>query len=271
MSTDPAPARVALVTGASRGVGAAIAEGLGGAGLSVGVLGRDEAALRETADAVERAGASACVVTADVRDLEQVRSAVERVERTLGPVDLLVNNAGTIEADEVPIWEAEPVEWWDVVEANVRGPFHCVRAVVPGMVERGGGRVVDLASGASTRDSADYSAYYASKTALLRLGGSLHAAGYDRGLRAFEVAPGVVQTRMTGGMAVHAGRTEWTDVADVVDLVVACSRGDLDAWSGRFLRAGADDVPTLQARGARLPDDARALRLRPYGDDDPVA
>jgi len=265
------PARVALVTGASRGIGRAIAEGLASVGMDVGVLGRDEAALRETADAVERVGASACVATADVRDLEQVRAAVERVEMTVGPIDLLVNNAGMIEADAVPIWEAEPAEWWDVVEANVRGPFHCLQAVVPGMVERGGGRVIDLASGASTRDSADYSAYYASKTALLRLGASVHAAGYDLGLRAFEVAPGVVRTQMTGGMAVHADRTEWTDVADVVELVVACARGDLDAWSGRFLRAGADDVDTLRETAPALTDDARTLRLRPYSDDDPVA
>ncbi len=267
---DPAAARVALVTGASRGIGREIAVGLARAGLAVAVLGRDEARLRETADAIEGSGARAVVVTADVRDLGQVRAAVGTVEASLGPVDLLVNNAGVIEHDEVPVWEADPQEWWDVVEANVRGPFHCVQAVVPAMVQRGGGRVVDLASGSSTRDSADYSAYFVSKTALVRLGGSLHEAGHDRGLRAFEVAPGVVQTRMTAGMAVHADRTEWSDVADVVGLVVACARGDLDAWSGRFMRAGADDVETLRARVADRPDGARTLRIRPYGDDDPV-
>lgn len=269
-SGDPAPARVALVTGASRGIGRELAVGLARAGLDVAVLGRDEARLRETAETIEAAGARATVMTADVRDLEQVRAAVGLAEAALGPIDLLVNNAGVIERDEVPVWDADPGEWWDVVEANVRGPFHCVRAVVPGMVERGRGRVVDLASGSSTRDSADYSAYYVSKTALLRLGGSLHAAGYDRGVRAFEVAPGVVRTRMTGGMAVHADRTEWTEVADVVELVVACARGDLDEWSGRFLRAGADDVETLRARAADRPEDARTLRVRPYGDDDPL-
>ena len=271
MSTHPSPACVALVTGASRGIGREIAGGLGGAGLAVGLLGRDEEKLREGAAAVERAGGSACVVTADVRDLTQVRTALERVTRALGPVDLLVNNAGAIERDEVPIWEAEPGEWWDVVEVNVRGPFHCVQAVVPGMLGRGGGRVIDLASGSSTRDSADYSAYFASKTALVRLGGSLHLAGYERGLRAFELAPGVVRTEMTGGMKVHENRAEWTDPADVVTLVVACARGELDAWSGRFLRAGIDDPATLRAKAAELDDHARTLRLRPYGGDDPLA
>lgn len=269
-SGDPAPARVALVTGASRGIGREIAVGLARAGLDVAVLGRDQARLREAADAIEQAGARSVVVTADVTDLGQVRAAVAAAEGALGGVDLLVDNAGVIERDEVPIWEADPAEWWGVVEANVRGPFHCVQAVVPGMVQRGGGRVVDLASGASTRDSAVYSAYYASKTALLRLGGSLHAAGYERGLRVFEVAPGVVRTDMTGGMAVHDGRTEWTDVADVVALVVACAAGELDAWSGRYLRAGVDDLETLRRKASGLTDDARTLRLRPYGEDDPA-
>ena len=268
----PPPARVALVTGASGGIGRDLSVGLARAGLAVALHGRSEERLVATREAVEAEGGRCCVVTADVVDLGAVTAMVRAVERVLGPVDLLVNNAGLIEDDEVPIWEADPQEWRRVLDADLLGPFHCVRAAVPGMVERRGGRVVDLNSGSGTRDMPVYSAYNAAKTGLFRIAGSLHAAGHDRGLRAFEVAPGVVRTEMTRGMAMHADRTDWTDPRDVVELVVAIARGDLDAWSGRFLRAGSDTLDVLRAVASRgLPDGARTLRVLPWGNDDPLA
>ncbi|HSK28309.1 MAG TPA: SDR family oxidoreductase [Jiangellales bacterium] len=266
----PPPARVALVTGAGRGIGRAVASGLAGAGLSVGLLGRTPEPLAEVAASVRAAGGRAADVVADVTDWSGVRSAVDAVERRLGPVDLLVNSAGAIDAVEVPVWEADPEEWWRVVETDLRGPFHCVRAVVPGMVARGGGRVVDLNSGSGTRDMPVYSAYNVAKTGLFRVGGGLHAAGYDLGLRAFEVSPGVVDTAMTRGMAVHADRTDWTAPEHVVELVVAVARGELDAWSGRFLRAGADDVAELRRVAADGAPPGRTLGVLPYGPGDPL-
>jgi 3-oxoacyl-[acyl-carrier protein] reductase len=268
----PPPARIALVTGASGGIGRALAVGLARAGLAVGLHGRDVGRLEGTRAAVDETGAEHRVVTAELTEYAAVREAVAEVEASLGPVDLLVNNAGLIEAAEMPIWEADPEEWRRVLDADLLGPFHCVRAVVPGMVERGGGRVVDLNSGSGTRDMEVYSAYSVAKTGLFRIGGALHAAGHERGLRAFEVAPGVVDTAMTRKMAVHDDRTEWTDPQDVVDLVVAIAGGRLDAWSGRFLRAGPDDVAVLREASARgLPDGARTLRIRPWGHADPLA
>jgi NAD(P)-dependent dehydrogenase (short-subunit alcohol dehydrogenase family) len=268
----PPPARVALVTGASGGIGRELAVGLARAGIAVGVHGRDSGRLAATQQAVTDAGGRACAVTADVTRFAEVTDAVAAVEQALGPVDLLVNNAGLIEADEVPVWDADVAEWARVLDADLLGPFHCVRAVVPGMLSRGGGRVVNLNSGVGTRDMAVYSAYGAAKTGLFRISGALHEAGYERGLRAFEVAPGVVETDMTRGMAMHEGRKDWTDPADLVALVLAIARGELDAWSGRFIRAGADHPARLAERGEQgLDDDARRLRLRPWGPDDPLA
>ena len=267
---DPPAAEVALVTGAGSGIGRAVAEGLAAAGVAVGVLGRTPARLEETAEAVRAGGGRASVAPADVTDLRAVRAAVADVERDLGPVDLLVNNAGAIEPVEVPIWAADPKEWWVVVESNLRGAFNCVRAVVPGMVARGGGRVVDVNSGSGTRDMEVYSAYNAAKTALFRVGGGLHAAGRGLGLRSFEISPGVVRTPMTRGMAVHTDRTDWTPSDRVVELVVAVARGDLDVWSGRFLRAGADDLERLHEVAPHLGPRARTLAVVPYGPDDPL-
>ncbi|WP_127128234.1 SDR family NAD(P)-dependent oxidoreductase [Georgenia sp. SYP-B2076] len=259
------PARTALVTGASRGIGRALAVGLARAGLDVAVLARDAERLTEVAEEIRGLGHRAVVAPADVTDADAVAAAARAAEAGLGSIDLLVNGAGRIDA-EVPLWEADPDEWWSVVETNVRGPFLLARAVVPGMLARGGGRVVDLSSGAGTRDNADATAYNVSKTALFRIGGSLHEAGFARGLRAFEVAPGVVVTDMTRSMRAHEHRTEWTDVAEVVELVVVIARGGLDDLSGRYLRAGTDTAASLRflASLGRADDDARRLRVRDW-------
>ncbi len=269
--TVPPPARVALVTGAGRGLGAELARGQAATGVAVGPLGRSRSRLDAVAAEVVHAGGRAAVTPADVRSWDEVTAAVRAVEDQLGPVDLLVNNAGVIDPVEVPVWEADPTDWWEVVETDLRGPFHCIRAVVPGMVQRGGGRVVDLNSGAGAADRDVYSAYCAAKAGLFRISGSIRIAGAERGLRSFEISPGTVRTDMTASMAIHVGRTEWTPSAALVDLVVGVARGELDAWSGRFLRAGVDTVASLQARAAAGDlGEARFLRVRPHGPDDPL-
>ena len=96
-------------------------------------------------------GATAVELTADVSDPAAVRAAVGQAEDALGSIDLLVNNAGAIESEH-PLWEADPDEWWSVFETNVRAPFLFSRYAVPGMIARGGGRVIDLASGASSHE-----------------------------------------------------------------------------------------------------------------------
>jgi NAD(P)-dependent dehydrogenase (short-subunit alcohol dehydrogenase family) len=260
---------VALVTGASAGIGRHLVQGLAERGAAVAGLARSadrlESALAEVAAATR---ARTLGVTADVTDPVAVRSAVDRVTAELGPVTLLVNNAGSIDAAEVPLWEADPDQWWQVVESQVRGPFLLSRAVVPGMIAAGGGRVIGLGSGLGTRGSAEYSAYSAGKSGQMRITEGIHLAGAAHGVRAFDLAPGVIDTAMTRAMPMHAGRTQWTRPADVVALAVAIAAGELDQWSGRFFRAGADDLDVLRAttpEGA-----ARQLRLRPYGPDDPV-
>lgn len=278
---DPAqvaPARTALVTGASRGIGRAIAVGLAAAGLDVALLARDAGRLADVADEIAALGdgsGRAVVVTADVTDARAVEAAVSDAQEALGGVDLLVNGAGRVDA-EVPLWEADPDEWWAIVETNVRGPFLLARAVIPGMLARGGGRVVDLNSGAGSHDMDGASAYNASKTALLRLGANLHVSGSARGLRTFEVAPGVVRTDMTASMVMHADRTEWTPVEQTVEMVVAIARGELDAFSGAFVRVTHDSPASLRAavsaaeEGVVPGPDARRLRVTRWGADDPM-
>jgi 3-oxoacyl-[acyl-carrier protein] reductase len=270
------PARTALVTGASRGIGREIALGLARAGLDVALLARDAARLSAVAAEVRAAGATAVELVVDVSDPAAVRAAVEQAEDALGSIDLLVNNAGAIESEH-PLWEADPDEWWSVFETNVRAPFLFSRYAVPGMIGRGGGRVIDLASGASSHEmGGGYSAYNASKTALTRMGANLHDDGFRRGIRVFELAPGVVRTDMTTGMTLHEGRSRWTPVERVTDVVNAIAAGELDACSGWFLRVSQDTPESLKALAAAVAEQgveatARRLRVLPAGTGDPLA
>ena len=262
--------RVAMVTGASRGIGAAIARALATRGYAVCLLARDGAAAAGVAAEIGARGGRAVARSLDVTDEAAVGEATEAALSLWGRIDVLVNNAGLIER-EVPLWEADVEQWWSVITTNVRGPFLMTRAVVPHMLAAGGGRVVNLNSGAGTAERAELSAYCASKSALARITGSTHLAGWAQGIRAFDLAPGHVRTEMTLSMDLHRGRTEWTDPAQVTDLVLAMAGGELDAWSGRFVRAGADTPATLRERaGLGMDHDARTLRLRPWGATDPL-
>jgi short-subunit dehydrogenase len=264
--------RVALVTGASRGIGREVALGLADAGFALGLLARNKTALDSIAADVRDCGARAVAVTADVVDGQAVAAAVASVAGALGGIDLLVNNAGAIEAAEKRFVETDVEETWRVVEVNVRGPILVTHAVLPGMLARGGGRIVNVNSGAAYRAMTNYTGYAVSKGALARFTMQLDAQYRDRGVFTFDVAPGVVATEMTAGMPVHDGRTEWTPAGAIADLVIAIGDGRLDELSGRFFRAGTDTVESLLLRRDEIVQrDARVLRLALIDPDDPLA
>lgn len=237
---------VAIVTGASRGIGRRVADALEDAGWIV-----------------ERGSSTVAPVT----DRAAVEEWVADVVGRQGRIDLLVNNAGVIDT-EVDLFASDPGEWWHTVEVNVLGAYLVTRTVAPHLVAGGGGRVVNLNSGAGVRPGRDATAYHASKTALARITGSTHLAGWDRGVRAFDLMPGVVRTDMTASMEAHADRTEWTSPDEVTALVLALASGDLDAFSGRFVRAGVDTPESLASMAARgLDPEERTLTLQTREDD----
>jgi len=264
----------AVVTGAGRGIGRGLALGLAEHGYDVGLVGRSIAALEAVAAEVgRRTGAGRAVVVAcDLTDPPAVRETARRLEDELGGVGLLVNNAGVLEQQEAPFGDDDMDDLWRVVENNLRGPLLITHALLPGMLSRGGGRVVTINSGLGYRPAPAYTGYALSKAALARFTANLDAQYGDRGLRAFDLAPGVVPTDMSTRMPMHQGRTEWTPLEASLDLVLAVGSGELDRLSGRFLRAGSDTVPELVARTEEiLAADARRLRLVPYGPTDPLA
>ena len=268
----PVEPRVALVTGAGRGIGRGLALGLAAAGYAVGLVGRTRGPLEEVARECAAAGVPTAVATADLSVPAEAVRAVGEVVDALGAPGLLVNNAGVIERREVPFGDDDPDDVWRVVETNVRGPLLVTHAVLPAMLGRGGGRVVDINSGSAHRLADSYTGYGISKGALARFTALLDHQYRDRGLRVLDLAPGVVATDMTASMPVHGDRTAWTDLSDVVRLLLAFAEGQLDALSGRFVRAGTDTVESLLADAdAIVAADARVLRLAPHGPRDPVA
>lgn len=262
--------QVALVTGASTGIGRVLAEALARHGAAVAGMARGAERLEEAmAEVAAATSVRTLAVAADVSDAAQVDGAVARVGSELGRVDLLVNCAGLVDAAEVPAWEADERQWWDVVTSHVRGAQLLARAVVPLMLAQGSGRVVNLASSMGTRAEPDYSAYSVAKAAQMRLTECLAASLAGTGVHAFNIAPGLVETDMTRSMPRWDGFTDWTPPERVVELVLAAAAGTLDPWSGRFLRAGVDTPES--ARAVPVDGPARQLRLRGYGEGDPFA
>lgn len=257
--------RTALITGASRGIGAILARALAGAGWRIAGTARHASsvdALTQELNAARPGSASS--IAMDVADAASIESGVHAaLDFADGELDLLINNAGTIEQAPASPWDVDPDDWTRVIETNLIGPFRLVRRIVPTMIERGSGRIVDLNSGGGTTGMDDYSAYGASKAGLFRLAAAVEKYAGDAGVRVFEMAPGVVKTDMTATMPMHAGRTEWTTPEQLSDMIIAIAAGELDGFAGRLIRAGADDPESLQAEAAAgLSTDARRLRAR---------
>ena len=191
--------QVALVTGAGRGLGRAFALELARRGAAVALVARSPAEIEETARLVHAGGGRAFAHAGDVADPAEVEVALTACQDALGPVDLLVNNAA-LATPIGPMWEVDPAAWWRCLEVNVRGPFLTARAVLPGMVARRRGRIVNVASMVATTAVAHLSAYSTSKSALLRLTETLAAEVRPHGVKVFSMEPGTVRTQMSEGV-----------------------------------------------------------------------
>ncbi len=239
----------ALVTGGGRGIGANIARELASLGMEVVVTGRT----RDEIDAVaSEIGGRA--IEMDVAS----RESVERGFAEAGPLDLLVANAGI--GDRETTWEVDPEVWWRTFEVNVLGVHLCCRAVIPGMLERGGGRIVIVGSGAAYLPGGTATAYPASKAAVCRYGEMLANELAGR-IPVFVISPGLVRTAMTEGA--FGDDAPWTPPECAPRLTAALASGELDALSGRYLHAEHDPPESLRGRiDEILADDLNAIRLR---------
>jgi 3-oxoacyl-[acyl-carrier protein] reductase len=241
----------ALVTGGGRGIGADIARTLASDGWDVVVGARSGAQVEAVASEID-----GMAVQVDVSD----RASVERMVAAAGDVDLLVANAGVGEGHaQRPSWEIDPAEWWHVYEINVLGVHLTCRAVTPGMLERGRGRIVITGSGAAYLPGSQSTAYAPSKAAACRYGEMLANELAGR-IPVFFFSPGLVRTELTAGAPDDA---PWTPPELAPELVRSLSTGDYDALAGRYLHAEHDDVDELLGRIDEVRErDLNTIRLR---------
>ncbi|PCC54621.1 SDR family NAD(P)-dependent oxidoreductase [Brevibacterium aurantiacum] len=253
---------IAIVTGGARGIGRYLSEAFAHAGYHVVITAtsasKAEAAAAEIVDATGGAVTGLELRADDIDSVSALRIAIAALETETGrSLQVLVNNAGRIESTEGPLWEAEPESIKGVVDANVLGVALMVNAFAPVLISSAEAtgrpsRIIDLNSGSGAQGTPAYAVYSASKASLFRIADSVVHFGHDLGLRIFEMAPGVVETSMTKSMPVHdfRGEGDWTSPQQVTDLALALSSGTLDAFTGRYVRAGADTEESLLAEAA---------------------
>jgi NAD(P)-dependent dehydrogenase (short-subunit alcohol dehydrogenase family) len=251
---------VALVTGAGRGIGRGIAAGLAEAGAQVGIVARSAADLQETEKLVAGHGARCVAVTADVRDRQSLARAVDAVTEELGPIDLLVNNAGA-NTTFGPTWEVDAEQWWSDVATNLLGPFLGCQLVLPSMIERGRGRIVNIVSNAGAGPFPNNTAYACSKLALIRLTDSLAQEVAEHGVVVFALSPGSVASGMPAAiLESESGRRYLGELISGLDFVeptvaaqavVFLAGGAGDGLNGRFFRA-VDDVAVLAEQAGTI-------------------
>jgi NAD(P)-dependent dehydrogenase (short-subunit alcohol dehydrogenase family) len=248
--------QVAIVTGGGRGLGRTFSLALAAAGAAVAVVARSKAEIAETVTTIEAAGGTAHDYSVDVTDRAGVETTVAAVTKNLGPVDLLINNAGVL-PPAGPIWDTDPEAWWRNQEVNVRGPLLFIRAVVPSMIAGRQGRVVNVASGAGVTAMPHASAYGVSKTALIRLTETLALEAKPYGVSAFAITPGTVRTAMTEETLSSPELANWMPwlaatleegrdfpPERAVELLMLLASGRADALTGTFVSI-RDDLGAL--------------------------
>jgi 3-oxoacyl-[acyl-carrier protein] reductase len=185
-----------LVTGAGRGIGKRLAIGFAGSGAKVGLLARSKAELDLTQLEIDHAGGTAIRLRADVRQLDQVQAAADRMRAQFGGVDVLIH-AAAIQGPIGPFLKNPLEQWWETVSTNLQGAIHCAHVLLPEMVARRHGKIVFLSGGGGTKPRPNFTAYAASKAALLRFAETLADEVRDHNVQVNCMSPGGTYTHMT--------------------------------------------------------------------------
>jgi NAD(P)-dependent dehydrogenase (short-subunit alcohol dehydrogenase family) len=254
--------KTALVTGAGRGIGRAVALALAEQGAMVGLVARSRDQLRETQGMIEAQGGRSLVVPADVAIPGQGEEAVCTLMRGRSSLDILVNNAG-VHTAVGPVGEDDPEAWWHDVTVNLRGPYLLSRAALPCM--HSGGTIVNVASGAGMKGFPFSSAYGASKAALIHFTESLAIELEPRGIAVFAIRPGAVRTSITRILDTPEGKKYLGNIAKLfesgsellvparrpAELVLALCRSEAAVLSGRMISV-LDGLPEMIAGAERI-------------------
>lgn len=212
--------KTALVTGAGKGIGKAIAIALANEGVHVGLIARTEKDIAEVAKTIEALGVKAAYATADVSKREEVEAAVARISGQLGSIDILINNAGT--GSFAKFLDLEPEAWEQQVKVNLFGTYYAIRAVLPQMIERKAGDIVNISSTAGKSGAAITSAYSASKFGVFGLSESLMQEVRKHNIRVTAMAPSTIVTDLAQSANLITGDPERVmHPEDFAELIIA--------------------------------------------------
>jgi NAD(P)-dependent dehydrogenase (short-subunit alcohol dehydrogenase family) len=270
MSAAPLTGQVAVVTGASRGIGRAVAVHLAGQGAAVAGIARASPHLAALPHDAHRAAGHVMGIAADVTSPAEVEAAFARVDAELGTPNVVVACAGT--ADVIgPLWLADPEQWWQAVAVDLRGTMLTAQCAVTRMLAAGRGRLVTTYGNLGDRQQGNVSALAVAKAGIARLTESLACELAGTEVRVLGVHPGFVRTPMTEqlaqgeqgrawlpGFAESAGR-RWGDAQPAADLITSIALGAADQLTGRILHP-SDDLSALREQ-CRSEPDRRRLRL----------
>lgn len=212
--------KTALITGAGRGIGRATAIAFAKEGINVGLLGRTIENLEKVAAELQEFGVKVSLATADVSNMESVNAAVESIKTELGAIDILVNNAGISKFGN--FLEVDPEDWAKIIQVNVMGVYYVTRAVLPEMIERQTGDIINISSTAGQKGSPLTSAYSASKAAVIALSESLMLEVRKQNIRVTTLTPSTVATDMAVELKLTDGNPEKVmQPEDIADFMVA--------------------------------------------------
>ena len=260
--------QTALVTGAGRGFGKAIALRLAAEGAAVALVSRSQGQLDAVAEEIEAAGGRAAVAPADVTDRAAVAGAVKSAEARLGPISLLVNNAG-VPGPFGPLWLADPDRWWASQAVHIRAPVLFLHALLPGMVERKAGRAIIVSALAARMAAPFMSAYCTGKIAQSRIVEEVALEAGPHGVSIFAIDPGFVFTGIAEETMNDPDAQRW--LPNMVERLKAQSTatggdGDLDRCAQRCVDLASGRYDGLSGRYMELADDLDAMRAgaRPH-------
>ena len=267
--------KVALITGGGRGIGQAIAKAYASEGARLALAARTDNELQATAETLRSDyGTEVTTVICDVRDRGQVDNAVAHAQEQLGPIDVMVNNAGN--SGEIGrLWNLDPDRWANVISVHVLGTYYGCRAVIPGMLERGMGRIVNMSGVGGPNDTS----YDAAKTAIVNMTENLSVELAGTGITVNAISPGSIHTRMweeVRDMALTAGDMEiyekgvqvtsggGASIERAAQLAVMLGSEQCGTLSGRLVRAALDRFEDIPGRVDEIMS-SDALLLRRVG------
>ena len=270
--------KVAVITGAGRGIGRAIAVAFAKEGAQVALAARNAAELSETGEQVQAVGLKPLIVPTDVTDQARVEALADSVVARYSRIDVMVNNAG-ISGPLGPLETNDVAAWVDTVNVNLTGTFLCCRAAIPVMLRQGEGKIINLAGAGATNAWSNMSAYCASKVAVVRLTEVLAQELEHKGITVNALGPGSVHTSMWDHMTVEAAEVGATFIHETglrvtagggasmdecAELAVFLASVESGALTGRLISAATDDFRGLPPRITEImASDAYTLRRMP--------